>query len=105
MNCDCISSMETKLANHVRPQAGDDAKAVCAATVFGLTDTSMYLALRIPFRVKGSKKGYTGERGKEVPISAAFCPFCGRDAREGRYRVGHDDGLDAAFGFGSEVKS
>jgi hypothetical protein len=97
MNCNCISATEKKLADYMKPQAGDDAKATCEATVFQLTQT-MRLMIRIPFRVRGSKKGFTSEKGKEVPFTAAFCPFCGRDAREGRYTVGQDEGLDAAFG-------
>jgi hypothetical protein len=97
MNCNCVTEVEKQLANHMKPQAGDDAKATCQATVFQITST-LRLMLQIPFRVKGSKKGFTSANGKEVPVTASHCPFCGRDAREGRYTVGQDEGLAAVFG-------
>lgn len=89
MKCHCIKTMESKLAEMARPKAGPDAKATLVNTGFTMTDDmDLRMVLNIPFRVKGSMKGYTSEKGKEVPFVASFCPFCGRSTRrhvEGAY--------------------
>jgi hypothetical protein len=76
MNCDCISTVEKNLAEHMVPKAGENAKATCGIVGFSL-GTTLAITLSIPFRVKGSNKGYTSERGKEVIVVASYCPFCG----------------------------
>lgn len=96
MNCDCIKNNEARLAKFMQPKAGDDAKAECMATGLQLTkELNLRLVLNIPFRIKGSKKGFTSEKGKEMPFVASYCPFCGRTA--GRYEIGEDAGIAAAF--------
>lgn len=97
MNCDCIKDVESKMATFMKAKAGDDATAKVANIAFCVTeDMGLLHVLQIPFRVKGSKKGYTSERGKEIGCNASHCPFCGRTTR--RYEVGQDAALDAAFG-------
>lgn len=93
MNCDCIKDIEGRMAKHMRPQAGDDCTAKVQGTALCLSDDmgSAYYALQIPFRIKGSKKGYTSERGKEIGCNTNYCPFCGRTA--GAYTVGEYEGL------------
>lgn len=106
MNCDCISKTEKKLAEYVRPQAGDDVKVECLATAIGIDDDmGLYAAVRIPFSIKGSKKGFTSAKGKEMPCMASFCPICGREARPGRYAVGQDAGIEAAMSLGEDKPS
>jgi hypothetical protein len=95
MNCDCIKDIESKIAVFMRPKAGDDAEARILNTALMVTETSLVSVLQIPFRIKGSKKGYTSEKGKEMGCNASHCPFCGRTT--GRYTVGADAGLDAVF--------
>jgi hypothetical protein len=68
--------VEKNLAEHMTPKAGEDAKATCDIVGFSL-GSNLAITLSIPFRVKGSKKGYTSERGKEVIVVASYCPFCG----------------------------
>lgn len=94
MNCDCIKEFETAIGNHMKPLAGDDATAKIQGTALNLVGNGLRYVLTIPFRVKGSKKGYTSEKGKEMPCNANYCPFCGRTT--GRYVVGADDGISAA---------
>lgn len=77
MNCNCVSNMEKKMAEYHKPLAGENAKAVCVATAFGLTDKGMHLAIVLPFRVEGDKKGFNSAKGKIVNMHASFCPFCG----------------------------
>lgn len=102
MNCDCIKDIEGAMAAYMKTQAGEDATAKIQNTALGITGdmSQMYLALQIPFRVKGSKKGFTSEKGKEIGCSASYCPFCGREARPGRYTVGQDAGIEAAMSLG-----
>lgn len=101
MNCDCIGTVEKKMADFMRDRAGDDAEARIKNTAFAFESADdnqsekLVLALMIPLRVKGSKKGYTSERGKDVPCRASHCPFCGRTT--GRYVVGADAGIAAAM--------
>lgn len=98
MNCTCISDLEQRLANHLRPEAGDDAKATAMNTAFAISDDlDMYMALQIPYRVKGSGKGYSRANGKEMPVHATYCPFCARPTRPGAYTVGEDAGIAAYF--------
>lgn len=98
MNCDCIKDIEGKMADFMKPKAGADATAKVMNTALCVTKDlgHMYLALQIPFRIKGSKKPYASEKGKEMGCNASNCPFCGRTT--GRYEVGQDAALDAAFG-------
>jgi hypothetical protein len=99
MNCNCISDLEKRLADHFRPKAGPNVTATCTATGFVLSENRMTLAHNTEFCIKGSGKGFTSAKGKLVPVVASYCPFCARDTR--RYTVGADAGLDAAFGFGT----
>lgn len=94
MNCDCIKNVEKNIAEHMKPKAGDDASAKAAnvAIMFG---DDLSLVLQIPFRVRGSKKGYTSEKGKEVGCNVSYCPFCGRSAKH--YAVGEDAGIASAI--------
>lgn len=80
MNCNCIDETQKQLAELMKDQAGDDAKATCQGQgiVFG---SPSYCILSIPFRVRGSKKGFTSEKGKEVTVAATYCPFCGEKCR------------------------
>lgn len=96
MNCNCLTDLQADLADHMKPQAGDDAKATCTLTALCFGTSRVTTDLLIPFRVRGSKKGYTSEKGKEHSVRAGHCPFCGRTT--GRYAVGQDDGIEAAFG-------
>lgn len=101
MNCNCINDLEGKMANFMRDRAGDDATAkiqniafyMDGASKVGSAELSRFL--QIMFRIKGSKKGYTGEKGKEMGCRVSHCPFCGRTS--GRYEVGEDAGIAAAF--------
>ena len=96
MNCDCIKDIETKMAAFMASKAGADATAKVVNTVFFLDDEiGLGMALQIPFCIKGSKKGYTSEKGKEIGCNASHCPFCGRTT--GRYSVGKDSGIEAAM--------
>lgn len=95
MNCDCIKDIESSMSDFMKPKAGDDAKADCTATAlcFG---KKVRLALMIPFRIRGSKKGYTSEKGKEHSVEASYCPFCARPTNH--YVVGEYEGLVATQG-------
>lgn len=78
MNCNCIRETEQRLAEFVKPKVGDDATATCMAVGLQITDDmGIRTVLNIPFRIKGSKKGFNREKGKEMPFVASFCPFCG----------------------------
>lgn len=77
MNCDCISKMEKTIAEHMKSTAGEGASATCMSTGFGMMDSGLELIINIPFRIKGSNKGFTSEKGKTVNFCATYCPFCG----------------------------
>lgn len=96
MKCDCINEIERQLADHMKPKAGADAEARAQNMALLITDDmELKSALQIPFRVKGSGKGFASERGKEVPVTASCCPFCGRSTK--RYEVGQDEGIASAM--------
>lgn len=81
MNCDCISDIEKRLAAHMKPQAGETARASCAGSALFIIGGEAVSGLSIPFRVTGDKKGFTAMKGKEMPVVASFCPFCGKGAK------------------------
>lgn len=76
-------------------QAGDDATARLQGTAINIIGNRLKLVLTIPFRIKGSKKGFTSEKGKELPFNVRCCPFCGRTT--GRYNIGEDVGISSAM--------
>lgn len=83
MDCGCIKRLEGEIAetSFVKAKAGDNIKVECAATAFQMTDDmGLKLVVNIPFRVRGTGKGFTSEKGKELPVVASFCPFCGKPA-------------------------
>lgn len=92
MNCDCIKDIEGKMANFIKPKAGENATAKIQGRSMQLVDAGLRYVLTIPFRIKGSGKGYTSEKGKEVSCNASYCPFCGRTT--GRYSIGEDNGIN-----------
>lgn len=97
MNCDCVKTIETKLAGapFIVAKAGSDIQVECQATGFAMTDDmGMRSVINIPFRIRGTGKGFTSAKGKEMPCVASHCPFCGRTT--GRYVVGEDAGIAAA---------
>lgn len=97
MNCNCISDLEKRLADHFRPKAGQNVTATCTASGMQITqDLGLRSTLNTEFCIKGSGKGFASAKGKLVPVVASYCPFCARETR--RYTVGADAGLDAAFG-------
>lgn len=98
MNCDCVKRIETNMASapFIVAKAGDHITVECQATGFAMTDdNSMRSVINIPFRIRGTGKGFTSAKGKEMPCVASHCPFCGLTA--GRYVVGEDAGIAAAF--------
>lgn len=78
MNCNCITDIETRLASHMKPQAGETARASCAGAALFIIGGDAVYGLNIAFRITGDKKGFTSLRGKEVPVKANYCPFCGK---------------------------
>lgn len=96
MNCDCIKEIQEKMTEYMRPKAGDNATAKIQGMAMSLVDGGLRYALTIPFRIKGIKKGYTSEKGKEISCNASYCPFCGRTTA--KYTVGHDVGIATAMG-------
>lgn len=98
MNCDCVKTIETKLASapFIAAKAGDNIKVECQATGIAMTaDNSMRSVINIPFRIRGTGRGFTSAKGKEMPCVASHCPFCGLTT--GRHVVGEDAGIAAAF--------
>ena len=84
MDCGCIKRLEGEIAEapFVKAKAGDNIKVECVATAFQMTnDMALKLVINIPFRVRGTGKGFTSEKGKELPVAASFCPFCGKSAK------------------------
>jgi hypothetical protein len=96
MNCDCVNVTEKELAKFMQQQAGDNATATCGIVGFSL-GSSLALTLSIPFRVKGSKKGYTSERGKEVIVVASYCPFCGVSTKKPEVSVNTSQDAEDEF--------
>jgi hypothetical protein len=83
MNCGCIKRLEGEIAQapFVKAKAGENITVTCAATGFQMTDDmDLKLVINIPFRIRGTGKGFTSEKGKEMPVVASYCPFCGKPA-------------------------
>lgn len=81
MNCGCIKRLEGEIAQapFVKAKAGENIKVTCSATGFQMTDDmDLKLVINIPFRIRGTGKGFTSEKGKEMPVVASYCPFCGK---------------------------
>jgi len=96
MNCDCIKTLGPRMAELLRPQAGDNCTAEAKHIALCIDDDmNCYSALQVPFTVKGTGRGFSRANGKEVGCNASYCPFCGRTT--GRYVVGEDAGLVAAY--------
>jgi hypothetical protein len=104
MNCNCVKSMETKLAAapFIVEKAGDNITATCQAVGFAMSEEmDLHSVINIPFVVRGTGKGYNTVKGKAMPFVSSFCPFCGRIAGHGKYTVGADAGIAAAFAAGA----
>lgn len=83
MNCDCVSKFEKELAEapFVVAKAGQNVTAECMAKGMRLTpEMDLITTINIPFRIRGTGKGFTSAKGKEMPFIAKFCPFCGMSA-------------------------
>ena len=78
MNCDCINEYEKKMAEHFAEQAGEGCEAKLQNTAWILNPKSVRTMMNMVFRIKGSNKGFTSQRGKEVTLVCAYCPFCGK---------------------------
>lgn len=83
MSCDCLEKVTADVARLASDpkKAGAGATAECAsvAMCFG---TKVSLDLYIPFNVKGPNVGYRSQKGKEIPVFATYCPFCGKKIKE-----------------------
>ncbi|MFJ2989986.1 hypothetical protein ACIPF8_19135 [Collimonas sp. NPDC087041] len=75
-NCNCLDETSKALIEHYKPVAGDDVQVECLgkAIVFG---ESVESKLFIPFRIKGSKKGFSSAKGTVTNMFFSYCPFCG----------------------------
>ena len=95
MNCNCVKEVEAKIttAPFITAKAGDNVTAECQATGLQFTDTGIRNVINIPFRIRGTGKGFSSAKGKEMPCTASYCPFCGRTTGEGAYKVGEYDGM------------
>lgn len=85
MDCGCIKRVEGEIAEaqFVKEKAGENIEVTCMATGFQLTDDmGLNLVLNIPFRVRGTGKGFSSAKGKELPVVASFCPFCGKPTKK-----------------------
>lgn len=78
MNCNCIGEIENRLAERMKPQAGETARATCMGSALFLVENSMEAGLNIAFRITGTKPGFKSEKGKEMGVKANYCPFCGK---------------------------
>lgn len=81
MNCDCIAKLEKDLAvaPFITAKAGQNVTVECMAKGMRLTeDMSLVATLNIPFRIRGTGRGFTSAKGKEMPFVAKFCPVCGK---------------------------
>lgn len=99
MNCNCVKDIEKKLAAapFIVAKAGENVTVECQATGMQMSDDmSLRTTINIPFRIRGTGKGFASAKGMEMPCIASYCPFCGRTT--GRYTEGADDGLLAAMG-------
>jgi hypothetical protein len=98
MNCNCVKRTETNLAAapFIVEKAGTGITVECMATGFQMTDDmDLISTINVPFRIRGTGKGFSSANGKTMPFVASFCPFCGRTAGAGKYTVGEYDGLVA----------
>ena len=86
MNCDCIRKTEEIIADHFRTQAGDDVTVRIKGRAIGIDKETMKLTdqFNLSAFVKGSKKGFTSQKGKEVFIACSYCPFCGKPTAQNR---------------------
>ena len=83
MNCTCLKDLEDKLRDFLQPKIkGPIERIECGIVGFGLTEAGMETRLLIPFNVKADAPGYRGQKGKQTPVSASFCPFCGTSTKK-----------------------
>ena len=81
MNCNCIDELQTKIKDLMQPKIKGSIKEVRPTSLSYVMADPPYTALAIPFTVKADAPGYRSEKGKEVPVHASFCPFCGVSAK------------------------
>jgi hypothetical protein len=81
MNCECLSVVKKNIAKHFKPQAGEDVEVNFENIVGQFIGNSLVTKIGLPFRVKGSGKGFKGEKGRIELVTASFCPFCGESTK------------------------
>ncbi|EEG08205.1 hypothetical protein [Pseudogulbenkiania ferrooxidans] len=79
MNCTCLQDLEKRLAAKFSEDLGVSAKAECQNEAFMLEGNTMKLAHVTNYKITASAKGFV--KGKTVPVTASYCPFCGKSVK------------------------
>lgn len=92
MQCECLKRVEGQIAEIMADKAGLGAEVRAMNIALCIPDDgAVYSALQIPFRIKGTGKGFTSAKGKEMGCNVSCCPFCGKRVNQPE---GHYDGLE-----------
>lgn len=80
MKCTCIGDIEKKLADKLSADLSVPAKVECQNTAFLFGTAKVELAHTTQFKITAQAKGYV--KGKTMPVTANYCPFCGKSVKE-----------------------
>lgn len=82
MNCECISTVEAKVAAKYTADLGATAEAKIGNVGFGVTDDgAVSMNMFAPLKVTADVPRF--RTGKKIDLFFSFCPFCGKSTKAG----------------------
>ena len=79
MNCKCT----TEVADKIKEKYGDEYEDLkCGNIILSFTTGKCSLGIPFTYRKRNPKTKEFYEKKYEVPVTASYCPFCGKSTRE-----------------------
>jgi hypothetical protein len=103
VNCNCISTVEAKVAAKYTADLGATAEAKIGNVGFGVTDDGgVSMNMFAPIKVTADVPRF--RTGKKIDLFFSFCPFCGKSKKAGE--EAHSTGVQvSAYSLGVPANS